>query len=394
MPDVLSGKKVNYYNKQRCEDFNNNKSYEKFADLLKDNPIYENRNMCKYCGGELYYENVGFRGAYQDYPKIYMGTSPISTKEINGKVYKLCVCEKCMSKHFKEWTDIKNKSKVFNRPTIYAQYAFDIPEEEINQKNNELCIRSLESFIKKYGEEEGQKRWDIYLEKQRITNTYEYKHEKYGMTEEEFDNYNKSRSCTLDNFIKRYGEKEGLEKWNKYREKEAYSNTREYFITTYGEEEGLKKWNNFNNARYINKSYSIISQELFKSLITDDIFKDHDIYFAEYNYEYEVYTKNNHLYYLDFYDKTLNICIEFNGIKFHPKPGVYKETDIFDGLYEQNGRIVGDIWESEKQRENDIKDTIGVKIITVWEDDYKHNKRKVRNSILSEIKKYINNESI
>ena len=71
---------------------------------------------------------------------------------------------------------------------------------------------------------------------------------------------------------------------------------------TYGEDEGIKKWNNFNNARIINRSYSMISQDLFRTIIQNDIFKDHEIYFAEYNYEYEVYTDTGHLYYLDFYD--------------------------------------------------------------------------------------------
>ena len=210
------------------------------------------------------------------------------------------------------------------------------------------------------------------------------------MTLEQFDEYNKSRSCTIENFIKRYGEEEGLKRWNDYRRRESYCNTREYFIETYGEEEGLKKWNNFNNARFINRSYSMISQELFKTIIKNDIFKDHEIYFAEYNYEYEIYTDTGHLYYLDFYDKTLNLCIEFNGIKFHPKPGKYKETDVFDGLFENNGKLVGDLWRYERERETDIKNNIGAKIIIVWEDDYKNNKLNTINDLILSIKNIYN----
>ena len=390
MPDVLSGKKINKELAKKCNDFNMNKSYDAFVDLITDNPYYEDRCKCKICGGELYYENVGFRGTYQEYPKIYMGTSPISTKTIGNTTYKLCVCEKCMADHFDDWKDIKNKSRVFNRPTKYAQFAFDIPDNVINEKNLELCVRSLESFTKKYGEEEGKKRWDSYVEKQRVTNTFEYKKEKYGMTLEQFDEYNKSRSCTVENFINRYGEEEGLKRWNNYIQREAYCNTRVYFIETYGEDEGIKKWNNFNNARFINRSYSMISQDLFRTIIQNDIFKDHEIYFAEYNYEYEVYTDTGHLYYLDFYDKTLNLCIEFNGIKFHPKPGKYKETDVFDGLFESKGKLVGDIWKYEREREKDIKYKLGARIITVWEDDYKHNKLKTINDLILSIKNICN----
>ena len=80
MPDVLSGKKINKELAKKCNDFNMNKSYDAFVDLITDNPYYEDRCKCKICGGELYYENVGFIGTYQEYPKIYMCTSPISTK--------------------------------------------------------------------------------------------------------------------------------------------------------------------------------------------------------------------------------------------------------------------------------------------------------------------------
>ena len=87
-----------------------NKSYDAFVDLITDNPYYDDRCKCKICGGELYYENVGFRGTYQEYPKIYMGTSPISTKTIGDTTYKLCVCEKCMCNHFDDWFLIDQQS--------------------------------------------------------------------------------------------------------------------------------------------------------------------------------------------------------------------------------------------------------------------------------------------
>ena len=394
MPAVLTGKKRNNDMYKKCQDFNNNPSYEGFVNLIKDNPLYDNRRFCRICGGELYYSNVRFRGAYQQYPKIYQGTSPLSKKVINGVEYNICVCEKCMSEHFKEWNDIKNKSRVFNRPTQYAQYAYNIPEDVIYDKNNELCIRSLESFIKKYGDDEGKKRWDVYLEKQRITNTFEYKHEKYGMSEDEFDAYNKSRSSTLENFVKRHGEEDGLRLWEEYRKREAYCNTRKYFIETYGDVDGLKKWKNFDDSRKNIGCYSQISQELFNKLIDNDIFKGHEIYFADHNYEYEVLSNSGHLYYLDFYDKTINLCTEFNGVKFHPKPGKYNNDDVFEGLYNYSGKTVGELIERDNIRNEHIHKTIGAKIIVVWEDDYKHNKRSTLNKLLSDIKKYIENGNI
>lgn len=51
----------------------------------------------------------------------------------------------------------KNISRIYNMPTKYAQYAFDIPNDELKVKYKELCIRNEEAFIKKYGIEEGDK---------------------------------------------------------------------------------------------------------------------------------------------------------------------------------------------------------------------------------------------
>jgi hypothetical protein len=52
---------------------------------------------------------------------------------------------------------------------------------------------TLENMIRKYGEIEGEIRWQSYKDKQAYTNSYEYKREKYGWSFDEWDKYNKSR---------------------------------------------------------------------------------------------------------------------------------------------------------------------------------------------------------
>ena len=258
-------------------------------------------------------------------------------------------------------------------PNKYAAYAFDIPDNIIKTKNNELCIRSLDSFISKYGNKIGQEKFKAYCDKQAYTNTYEYKHKKYGISKSEFDEYNKSRACTLENFIKRHGEIEGINKWNEYCKRQAYTNTREYFIKTYGDKPGLEKWNKFNNARFIRMSYSKISQEFFDNLIKNELFKSHEIYYATLNYEYEIIS-SEHLYYLDFYDKTLNICVEFNGEAFHPNPKKYKPTDLFRTPYNPNLKPAKEWFNKETNRYNDLYENFNIKTIVIYESDYKKDK--------------------
>ena len=384
MPATRTGKTYDIENDMICRKFNEHKTEEMFSIICDENPIYRTRNKCRCCGGEILYSNVVFAGAYQLHPKIYSGTSFLTTKEIYGKTYWLTVCEKCMEEKFPEFKE-KNKSRIYNMPNKYTQFAFNIPDDVIQKKKTQLCVRSKESFIEKYGEEEGTKRWDSYVDKERKTKTFEYWHETKGMTREEYEEFNKKRACTVENFIARYGEEEGLAKWNEYVNRQRYTTTKEYFIKTYGEEEGEKKYNNFNNNRLNINCYSSISQECFNELMNIEMFRGHNVMYATHGGEKQIYTDDGDLYYLDFYDDDLKICIEFNGNKYHPKPGSYKPDDIFTNPFGESG-FVKDMWDREQKRKEDLKKYNGIDMFVIWEDEYRNSKINSINKLLEEIK--------
>lgn len=98
------------------------------------------------------------------------------------------------------------------------------------------------NLIKKYGATEGKQRWQEYKQKQAYSNSYEYKKEKYGWTSEDFDNFNKSRAVTIKNLIQKHGEIEGTIRWQNYCERQAYTNTIDYFVEKYGRDQGIKKY--------------------------------------------------------------------------------------------------------------------------------------------------------
>ena len=387
MPVVNLGKKSNKELGDLCKFFNKNKSYDMFVKLIEMNPNYSDRNMCRICGGELYYKNITFKGPFQTYPTFFGGTTPYSSKNINGNVYNLSVCEKCMKEKFPEW-DSLNASRVFNRPNKYTQYAFNVSDDVIEKKKNELCARTFETFIKKYGEDEGSRRWEEYKKKQSYTNSFEYKHLKYGMTEDEFRDYNLNRATTFENFVKRYGYELACKKWDTYIKRQSYTTSKDYFIKTYGEEDGEKKWLNFQEKRSSVGPYSPISQEFFRNLLEFNIFDGHNVYFAELNYEYEILTQDKKVYYLDFYDANFNICVEFNGLAFHPKPGKYNDNDFFSSPFDKEKTLVSDIWKREQERYDTLLKEFGIHTIVVWEDDYKENKKNCVCSIINEIIKY------
>ena len=97
---------------------------------------------------------------------------------------------------------------------------------------------SLERCVLSYGKEIGTIKWNKYCERQSYTNSKEYK----NMTDDEFDKYNKSRAVTLDNLILKYGKDEGIKKFEKYCERQSYTNSIDYFIKKYGYAKGKEKY--------------------------------------------------------------------------------------------------------------------------------------------------------
>jgi len=76
--------------------------------------------------------------------------------------------------------------------TIFKKIPYDkavIQRDEYNKRS----VPTLKNMITKYGKDEGEKRWEIYRQKQAYTNSYEYKRDKHGWSMSEYENYNKSR---------------------------------------------------------------------------------------------------------------------------------------------------------------------------------------------------------
>ena len=258
-----------------------------------------------------------------------------------------------------------------------------------------------ENMIKKYGEKLGKEKWESYCKLQAETNTFEYKHSKYGMTEDEFKEYNKSRSQTRENMIQKHGLEEGERRWNEYCEKQKYSGcSLEYFQEKYGKEKGLEKYKDvcFRKSHtlesYIykfgqeegivkfNNYYKEIASKnpIFASKTSQDFFdaiyrklpielQEHT-YYKRKNKEYGI-NYNNTYYFYDFVITNIKYCIEYNGDYWHANPSQYTEADV---IKYPNQKIVkvADIWERDKLKNNIIKDR-KFYLDIIWESAYNLN---------------------
>lgn len=245
-----------------------------------------------------------------------------------------------------------------------------------------------------YGKIIGLEKWNEYCRKQSETNTFEYKSKKYGMTLDEFDEFNKSRAVTLQNLIVRHGDINGTRKWNEYCKRQSYTNSLEYFIEKLGTLEGEIFYKNLNKQKSLSlanfigkygeiegfdryckhitkrnesgsicKYYSKISQRLFDNLRTDNT--KYATNGGEYIIRYDDST-----YLCDFIDTSTQKCIEFNGDYWHRNPLLYdKSFTDYNGLTE-------DIWAKDY---NKIKALInkGLDVLIIWEYDFKKNPQQI-----------------
>ena len=124
---------------------------------------------------------------------------------------------------------------MFNTINKITSYAFNIED-----RTKYFTGPTKEKCIKKHGYEKGIKIWNNYCKRQSYTNTLEYKKQKYNWSKEDFKNFNLSRAVTIDNMVKKYGEKEGLNKWKFYVDKQKLTKSYAHMIKKYGKEQADK----------------------------------------------------------------------------------------------------------------------------------------------------------
>ena len=255
-------------------------------------------------------------------------------------------------------------------------------------------------FVIQYGESLGLEKFEELQKKQAYTNSKEHK----GMTDEEFKEYNKSRSCTLENFIKRHGETEGRKLWDQYVERQSYTKSKqryidenrldeyfainkkkaltlENFIRKYGDELGHRKFNETKNS---SKFHSKIASELFAEIekrLSEEDFKHHIIYAPKCG-EFEIPTETGYYFY-DFVIPELKYCIEFNGDIWHANPKMFESTDTPNPFSNETAE---EIWKHDKEK-NDLIKNKGFHLDIIWESDYRNNKVEVVNKIIENVLK-------
>jgi len=285
-----------------------------------------------------------------------------------------------------QWTHFKyNCTGKFSNGKQYMQSypGAKVVDDDLGKKTT----INLANLVKKYGQEEGQQRWKAYKEKQAETNSFEYKKKKYGWSEEKFREYNLSRSITPETMIKKYGLEEGLRRFDSYCEKQRYTKSKEYVVGKYGE----AKWEEIQSKKAAPHDPRIISMQeniSVEQAVAKIAARNKTAYVSDLERQFvadlEVilgplsHTNNNSPFgkwdhernrYVVYDIKHGNCIIEFNGDYWHANPLIYSADDHI------RGKCARDIWASDKH-EIEIAQNAGFSVKVVWEHDYLNNKEQ------------------
>lgn len=222
-------------------------------------------------------------------------------------------------------------------------------------------------------------------------NTFAYKQKVYGWDKQTFDVFNKSRGITKENLVKKYGEELGKQKWNEYVQKQHYTKTLDYLIEKYGKEKGLSeykricseklltkenfirkygeidgiiKWKSYLDG--INRGYSKVALNFIKQIVKANK-ENHKLFYGENEKKFDIFENGFTYVLVDLYDETTNKVIEFYGDFWHANPLIYKENDVV-----RNGLTAKEIWNHDKMRISLLKEKFNLDIRTVWEYDSKN----------------------
>jgi hypothetical protein len=213
-------------------------------------------------------------------------------------------------------------------------YSTDEALSMLNKIFTERPSFSKEYCISKYGYKRGIKIWE---ERQKLWQESLYK----DKSDEEIKIMHNSRATTLDNYIKKYGEKLGVDKYE-----EMIDNRKA------------------NNAVYSSKQATRFFVMLYKKLRKVGIIDSKEPYFAISGSKerFIMDKENKKIFFYDFCIEKLKIIVEYHGIVFHPR-----EDREWKQLFEGMAKTKEEAYANDTHKEIIAKNK-GYDYLVVWSD--------------------------
>ena len=243
---------------------------------------------------------------------------------------------------------------------------------------------TLKFLIEKYGETDGIKKWnEINLLKDASSLNFFIK--KYGNTElareKYLENNKRKDSNSLGFFNKKYGD----DGYIKYVEKckKSDCNSIDYYNNKYGDELGYKKYiegqiNRKVKSSKASKSSLFYLKPLYDYLISDGLVNSNDIYLGIENSTEFFINDGDTIFFYDFTIPSKNIIIEYNGKAWHPNWEKYGFNECLK--YFKNKNIQPELAIEKDIKKNNLAKQKGFDVLVLWEEDsVGTNKNKIYN---------------
>lgn len=337
--------------------------YLKYLNIKSD-------GKCRFCGEMAQFKGFtkGFLNVCTNIKCIKKSFAPFS------KEYKM-VIDGLSEKEYEIWKIENFKIKSENAKKLFEKKIENDPN--FHRKNSRYCE---EFWIKKgYSLEESEEKAKFEIEKNRnilkkiIKDNPEYMKGKtwtskdywvkkgYTLEEAESTVSEKQSTFSLRKCIEKYGEEKGIEVWKSRQEK---------WIKTLDSKSDEEKMEILRKKTFANKAYSNISQELFFTIIENEMVDKKKCFFYLLNEE-KILEHGKDIFKPDFIYN--NKIIEFFGNYWHANPKFYSnfEKKIRRGTKNYS---VESIWKIDEYRLNFFKKN-GYEVLVIWEEDYRKDKK-------------------
>lgn len=161
----------------------------------------------------------------------------------------------------------------------------------------------------------------------------------------------------LKGYILRYGEEEGLKKYNERCKKISKSNSKIWYIEKFGQIEGETRWNSYIQKiknKTLGTSKSKSSQRIFRMIKKLNIIVE----------EEKPINENRYFKMVDFYLPEYNIAIEYFGDYWHMNPNLYPKN-----FFNKTLKITAEeVWNLDRKRNIEIMENIeNCSLLIIWE---------------------------
>lgn len=283
----------------------------------------------------------------------------------------------------KRYNNFTNKQKINSKRTILYWTSRGYTEEQAKMEVHKVqATTSKENYIKRHGKIIGLIRW---IKRQR-----NWQKTLQSKPLEEILEINKKKSISLENQILRYGELEGTRRYNDFinscKQKSGHDyNSLTYYMNKHGykglelyKNRQLKRANNVGNASNESLLLFLPIYEKYKEIFKINLG-------IKNNNEYCIWDKNlKRTFWFDFTIQDLKLIIEYNGETFHPNPKW--DNDKWNSWINPFTRENADSkYKFDTYKINLAKEK-GFKVLEVWSSDtMEYNIQKIEEFISSSI---------